>query len=528
MNRAAAWNVRGVGHETRNAAQEAARRAGMSLGEWLDDVIAEQAAEQGVDPKDFNQEERLEAISQRLSGLPRRDDVNPRRARREAEGEDALAEPDAAGEAARAEELLDAAIGRFESRAAKSEARTARALDSVATWIERNQSRQRDENDALRAVVGRLASLEERITGQPAAHVAPASRPAARTEPTQDGPRDLVERVNDLSRRLEASDKGSRDAPRAARPRLDIADAAAQIARRRQELDARAVIGEAESAKRGWTNFGIDPPAAARSGEPAPSARDVAIQAVMKQAAAKENAAGALQAEIAKLSQRLDELRREHSEKREAPAANIEGLRAEFAAMSRSLADLAPRNAVVALEGAIRDLSQRVAASRENGARDNLLAPIEGLVAELRKSLRAHDPRQAVEALQREIGAIGGKVDGIARTSINPLALERIRQQTEEARTLLATLAQRPMPLDRLEKQIGDLADRVDRLPTKSRAARRIGATPRFARRGPRAGRTLDARLGADLDRAAARTDRRPDGSGGGASAARPDQPARA
>jgi localization factor PodJL len=468
MNRAAAWNVRGVGHETRNAAQEAARRAGMSLGEWLDDVIAEQAAEQGVDPKDLNQEERLDAISQRLSGLPRREDINARRARREAEGENspAVAEADAAGEAARAEELLDAAIGRFESRAAKSEARTARALDSVATWIERNQTRQRDENDALRAVVGRLASLEERITGQQPAHVAPASRPAARTEPAQDGPRDLVERVNDLSRRLEASDKGSRDAPRPARPRLDIADAVSQIARRRQELDARVVIGEAEPAKRGWTNFGIDPPPAARSAEPAPSARDVAIQTVMKQAAAKENAAGALQAEIAKLSQRLDELRREHSEKREAPAANIEGLRAELAAMSRSLADLAPRNAVVALEGAIRDLSQRVAASRENGARDNLIAPVEGLVAELRDSLRAHDPRQAVEALQREIGAIGAKVDGIARTSINPLALERIRQQTEEARALLTTLAQRPMPLDRLEKQIGDLADRVDRLPT--------------------------------------------------------------
>ena len=73
-------------------------------------------------------------------------------------------------------------------------------------------------------------------------------------------------------------------------------------------------------------------------------------------------------------------MRREQSEKRDAPAANIDALRAELAAMSRSLADLAPRNAVVALEGAIRDLTQRVAVSRENGARENLLAPVDGLV----------------------------------------------------------------------------------------------------------------------------------------------------
>ncbi len=173
-----------------------------------------------------------------------------------------------------------------------------------------------------------------------------------------------------------------------------------------------------------------------------------------------------MQAEIRKLSQRLDEMRREQNEKREAPAANIEALRAELAAMSRSLADLAPRNAVVALEGAIRDLTQRVAALRENGARDNLLAPVEGLVAGLRESLRAHDPRKAVEALQREIGAIGAKVDGISGARIDPGTFERIRQQTEETRSLLGALAQRPVPLDRLEKQIGELADRVDRLST--------------------------------------------------------------
>src|ERR1700675_4759291 len=71
MNRAAAWSVRGVGRDTREDAPEAARRAGMSLGEWLDEVIADQAADQGVDPEDFDEEEKLDAISERLSGFSR-------------------------------------------------------------------------------------------------------------------------------------------------------------------------------------------------------------------------------------------------------------------------------------------------------------------------------------------------------------------------------------------------------------------------------------------------------------------------
>ena len=48
-------------------------------------------------------------------------------------------------------------------------------------------------------------------------------------------------------------------------------------------------------------------------------------------------------------------------------AVDLAALRAEIDAMRQSLADLAPRNAVVALEGAIRDLVQRVEMLRQGG-----------------------------------------------------------------------------------------------------------------------------------------------------------------
>ena len=156
-------------------------------------------------------------------------------------------------------------------------------------------------------------------------------------------------------------------------------------------------------------------------------------------------------------------MRRERADQ-SASAVDLGAMRAEIDAMSRSLADLAPRNAVVALEGAIRDLVQRVEMLRQSGHGESMLAPLEAMAAEFRAALKAHDPQAAAAGLEREIRAIGGKIDSLAATAIKPETFERIRRQTEEVRNLLASAALRTPPLERLERQIGELADRVERL----------------------------------------------------------------
>ncbi len=167
--------------------------------------------------------------------------------------------------------------------------------------------------------------------------------------------------------------------------------------------------------------------------------------------------------DVRALARQLDEMRRERAEPSDA-AVDLGAMRAEIAAMSQSLADLAPRNAIVALEGAIRDLAQRVEMLRQNGHGESMLAPLEAMAAEFRAALKAHDPQAAAAALEREIRAIGGKVESLAAAAIKPETFERIRQQTEEVRNLLASAALRAPPLERLERQIGELADRVERL----------------------------------------------------------------
>ena len=167
--------------------------------------------------------------------------------------------------------------------------------------------------------------------------------------------------------------------------------------------------------------------------------------------------------DVRALGRKLDDMRRERAEPG-ASAIDLSAMRAEIEAMNRSLADLAPRNAVVALEGAIRDLVQRVEVLRQSGHGESMLAPLEAMAAEFRAALKAHDPQAAAIGLEREIRAIGGRIDSLAASAINPETFERIRQQTEEVRNLLASAALRSPPLERLERQIGELADRVERL----------------------------------------------------------------
>ncbi|MDB5533225.1 MAG: hypothetical protein JWO28_1540, partial [Hyphomicrobiales bacterium] len=73
MNKAVPWSIKGVDFNAREAAKEAARRSGMSLGEWLNSVIADQADELGIDPEDIDDSQRVEAVSRRLARMAPRD-----------------------------------------------------------------------------------------------------------------------------------------------------------------------------------------------------------------------------------------------------------------------------------------------------------------------------------------------------------------------------------------------------------------------------------------------------------------------
>src|SRR5262245_46970007 len=73
MKSAAAWNVKGVGIDARETAREAARRAGLSVGEWLNSVIIDSASDLPYGGYGETREaQSLSAIRQRLDALTTR------------------------------------------------------------------------------------------------------------------------------------------------------------------------------------------------------------------------------------------------------------------------------------------------------------------------------------------------------------------------------------------------------------------------------------------------------------------------
>ncbi len=83
MARVVPWNIDGVDFDAREAAKAAARRAGVSLGEWLNGVIAERATDLGVgfgDDLGIDDDSRLEAVAARLASLAKQSRVKSPRA----------------------------------------------------------------------------------------------------------------------------------------------------------------------------------------------------------------------------------------------------------------------------------------------------------------------------------------------------------------------------------------------------------------------------------------------------------------
>jgi localization factor PodJL len=519
MNKAASWSIKGVDFDAREAAEVAAQRSGLSLGEWLNNVIAERAAEQQVSPSELDTEERLEAVTARLQRLSRGEEPRERR-RSEAAGsmpfgerrrsdspmrerpqqmaatEEPATEEPAPSRKAReiafdnerqSEALLDQAIAAFERRAVAAQRQTANALADVNEWMEESRSHRKRDREVLSTVADRLAKIEARAAsrseedsfapirdaiGRLEERFESLSRPApapAAIETTLQG---LDEKLNALAARMDRPRPQPAPAPEPppvpSRPviRLQtqgVGDAVAEIVRRRNHLDgvSHAPILLAQ----GTGGFDQRLEAITKRLE---EAADYASGRETRESTALQS----LQQEVAGLAARLEDMRRgdgveeSHVEAMQASERRIESLREEIAAMSRALSELAPRGSVEAIELAIRELTLKVETSRMNGARDAILAPIEQLASDLREVLAQLDPRVIVERLEGEIRSIARKIESFqASGGIDPDAFNRICEQTREVRDLLTAAVSRPLPIEKIEEQINALTQRLDALP---------------------------------------------------------------
>ena len=135
-----AWNIAGVGRQTRDAAVEAARRSGMRLDDWLDEAIADYVGLDQSGRPEHNEagDDRLDAAAGRLERI----------AGRKASAQ-APPPPGIPGS-------FNSMIERFEMRLARAEAQAARAFETVAQILERDNAARDSDRRALIDAVRRL------------------------------------------------------------------------------------------------------------------------------------------------------------------------------------------------------------------------------------------------------------------------------------------------------------------------------------------------------------------------------------
>ncbi|WNJ89400.1 hypothetical protein [Bosea sp. 685] len=443
------WSVKGVDPRTRDAAKAAARRAGMTLGEWLDNKIREEAAE--TEPEQAAPEQLdIAALSERLARLSQGQmDTSPHAAA-------SAAQQGGANELSRGE--IDAVINQaaaVERLTRESSAKTAGALDSITRWIEKTESRitsseraaaERQERatsviaDAIKTMGERLVEMERKASDAQQAQAQPKPMPAPRLAFSRDG---LAEAVNDIRTRQRVLDVDGQAQPsRRAAPESRIAALRQDL----RELSNRIV------------------PASPEAEAEAPPRRMRATPAQHPTPASTPIQGNPIEAMLADLGARLDKLdRRDRLDPIIKPLARIES---DVSRLSQERS----AEGYQRFELEIAHLAAKVDALVARGGDRSVIAPVLRDIAELRDMVQAPAADPRMDTLSRQISSLSTELAQLREAQPDGRDIRSLSQAIEDVRD--AILSDRahdrqadPAQLTSLSRQIENLADKIETLP---------------------------------------------------------------
>ncbi|MCR4521237.1 MULTISPECIES: hypothetical protein [Bosea] len=389
------WSVKGVDPRTRDAAKAAARRAGMTLGEWLDHKIRDES-EEALAPTPPEQLD-IAALSERLARLSQgRMDTAPRQP-----------------EPAPSREAIDSLVGQaaaLESMTREANARTAGALDSITRWIEKTEDRM---------------SSSERGS---------AERQERATNVIADAIKTMGERIAEIERRsLEAQQPRVEQAPRLAFSREGLAAAVTDIRTRQRFLDTEEAVAARPSAvaperisalREDLREIGSRLSYEGR--RPAQSQRPAAPVRVDT---------SAIEAKIGLLAERLDRLdRRDQFEPLLKPLTRIE---AEVSRLSQDRAGESYQR----FQLEIAHLAAKVDALATRGGQVANLDPVRRDIAELRDLLGAGGQDHKLENLSEQVATLGFEIGRLRDVQPDMSELRSLASAIDDVRG--AVLSQR-------------------------------------------------------------------------------------
>ena len=392
--------------DTTDAARRAARQAGMSLSSWMSQVVSDKAAKLGIYEDDMDEDERMDAIVEKLTRL------NLRNGRSMARMQDSNSARDSAAHAAAPRRALGRAavpeLGRVLERLESMESRLAAQMPDSELVLQ----------NALERIEQRIDQLDAGALRSPPAKVVSPAR--ADTS---------INAFATIEAKLEALNAS-----------LD----------RSSNLQSNRHSEPAFTATRRF-----EAPRKAPASAVTPSFENTSAHRFAEH---ETKAFDGLHAEIAKLAAQMHELRRPQ------PVAEIANLQQDLANMAKALADLAPRQAIASLEHRIDDLIDSMRHNNSEALHNGLLGPINDLTSELRQMVSETDPRAHISTLEQEVRHLSRKVSDMETAGFDHVAFADLQGQTAEMRQLLQKTLARPQSFEALERQIAFLTDKREHM----------------------------------------------------------------
>lgn len=455
------WSVKGIRPEARETAREAARRSGMSLGEWLNATILHQAAQDDDDSPDHGYDDEddgeIAAVHQRLDELTKRIEKFARtgpavhvqkRSRREAQDSQSQSQSQAQNQ----------------NQIAELIARLDRRLEQVV-------------NSAAPVAPPLVPAMPPQTYAPqyaPAPVIAPPPLPylppqVQMPQPAPQAPPHPLRSPQAYAPRSYAPPPAPpplpayAPTPKAASVAMpaSLEQAIAEIAARQRTLNdqgkparpmPQARAPESEPERPRSQPEPRPQPAAAAPPPPAPVFAPVPTQDL-----------SGLEDQLRKITNQIETLRRPGVEEA------INALRAELAEIGNALTEAMPRHVIDTIEHQIAGLSQRIAEGRQAGVDAGALSGIELGLAEVRDALRGLTPAENLVGFNEAVNALAHKIDLIVAQK-DPATLQQLEHAITTLREMAGNVAS-DAAVNGIAAQVQMLAERVEQIAASSGAS---------------------------------------------------------
>lgn len=429
MANALPWSVRGIDPDIREQAVEAAHRSGMSVGQWLNQVLSGNLDDDDMDDDTLNA--RVRRMSRRK---PRRiDELNERLERlgqsRTMTAAHRIADRD--NDNAPVLDLLETAVQAIE----RIEKRTAGG-DTGASGSKKTDPEQ---------LAGALRMFEQKLE----------SLTPART--TADG--GIEQRLNGIIAaldRMQAAPTADRPASKAGfqignAPTRGFPDEDPAFSRALAEIEARRRNLDGE-------NDATTMQAPRSPGQAPISAMHDQLGQIISRI---DEMRAEPRADNSGLQSRLDQLTSRIEEWRGRPQDDFGALRSDLAALASSIERLSPQRLVGMVEDAVSTVTEKAFRAQRDGLPDRLIEPLERMHEDVRAVLREVASSQGTDRLTQEVGNIARRLDLISQGA-DPARLEDIARETAGIKSLVGQ-ALRTQPLEGLALQIEALGKQIEK-----------------------------------------------------------------